>query len=648
MSESKGMSIHDLYRLVLVSDPKVSPSGTKTVFTVTKMNKDKDKYESSIWLLDNLQETYEPITKGPSDKFPLWSPDGKKIAFISRRTMDEKEKGAEIWIYSLVGKHEPRMLLKLKGGIENVRWSPDGRKLLFLSYVGEPEEDVKVIERIPIWFNGIGYTYNLFKHLFVVDVYSGNYHQVTNGEINVTMANWCGDGRHIAYSASEDMLKPYISDIYLLDTKTGERERLTDGGFSIREFCCSPDGSYIALKGHRLEHGIATIPKIWILSVKDKHYENKYSLEYPAENSMNSDVRGPSSSPGLAWIGDHIYFHVAIRGTVHLYRMDIEGNYEPVIEGDLVVDNFSVSSKCIAATIMTSIQPPEVYLMMDGLKKVTSFNDSLLADVRLVKPEHFTFTASDGETIDGWIMKPLDFKEGVKYPTILEIHGGPATAYGEGFIHEFHCLTAKGFVVVFFNPRGSSGYRQEFRDIRGHYGEREYMDLMEGLDHALAKFNYIDGDRLGVTGGSYGGFMTNWIIGHTDRFKAAVTQRSICNWISKYGTTDIGFYFNADQIAGALDRYPWDEKWIEKYWQHSPLKYIGNAKTPTLIIHSIEDYRCWLDQAIQLFTALKIRGVDSRLVLFPNENHNLSRTGKPKHRIKRLEELIGWFEKYLK
>ena len=647
MAKLSGMSPEDLYSLVLVSNPKVSPGGGKTIFTVTKMNREKDRYESSIWLLDNINGNYEPITKGSSDTSPIWSPDGKKIAFISRRTFGEKEKGAELWIYSVSGRYEPHMIVKLKGGIDNIRWSPDGKKILFLSDVGGPEEDIKVIERIPIWFNGRGYTYNVFKHLFVVDVYSGNYVQLTSGERNISMAEWCGDGKHIAYLVSEDMIRPYISDIYIYDSKIGESDKLTDGAYAIREFACSPNGKKLVFIGHRLEKGLSTIPKIWILSVDDKSINNIYNLEYPAENAVNSDVRGASSSPGIAWMGKYIYFQVAIRGFVHLYKTDPDGNIEPVIEGELVVDDFSVSDKCIATTIMTSVSPPEIYLLSDGLNRMTEFNDHFLNRLCIVRPEHFTFKASDGETIDGWIIKPVGFIEDANYPAILEIHGGPATAYGEGFMHEFHCLSAKGFVVIYFNPRGSSGYKQDFRDIRNAYGDRDYKDLMEGIDYVLSKYTFIDRDRLGVTGGSYGGFMTNWIITHTNRFKAAATQRSISNWISDYGTTDIGFYFDEDQIAGGFDRPFWDGDWFGRYWEQSPIKYVENVETPLLIIHSIEDYRCWLDQALQMFTALRRKGVSSRLVLFPDEDHNLSRRGKPTHRIKRLSEIIKWFEKNL-
>jgi dipeptidyl aminopeptidase/acylaminoacyl peptidase len=241
-------------------------------------------------------------------------------------------------------------------------------------------------------------------------------------------------------------------------------------------------------------------------------------------------------------------------------------------------------------------------------------------------------------------MKPIGFEEGKKYPMVLEIHGGPHTMYSNSFFHEFQLLAAEGYVVLYTNPRGGHGYGQKFVDAcRGDYGGKDYEDLMQGVDYALGSFNYIDKDRLVVTGGSYGGFMTNWIVGHTDRFKAAVTQRSISNWISFYGVSDIGYYFTEWQILGNA----WDD--VEKLWHHSPLKYVANIKTPLLILHSEKDYRCPIEQAEQLFIAIKRLGqTDTEFVRFPNSNHDLSRNGNPKLRIERLNRIVGWFNKYIK
>jgi len=641
------MRIEDLERMVFVSDPKISPKADYVAFTVTKPSIKDDKYFSKIWLLDMSTKEYEQITNGPADHSPEWSPNGKLLSFISRRTIKEEEEGSEIWITSVDRAYESRLLVKFDRTIFNMNWSPDSKKILFISRVGKKDEDVKIIEEIPIWFNGEGFIYNTRTHLFIVDVLSGNYEQITNGNFDVEFAKWSPDGNKIAFISMESRMRPYITDINILNVKSHEIIKLTKSDMMIHDLDWDPTGKYLAFRGHDLHRGLATHTKIWLLNVQTGEISLLTDIDNDTANSMNSDARGQSSSWKIQWVNDYIYFHLANKGSVALYRVNVKRNVEPVISGNFVVEDFSVAKDFIALTLMNSVTLPELYIYKSELEKITSFNDAFLNEVTLRKPEHFSFKASDGETIDGWILKPFDFYENKKYPAILYIHGGPATAYGEGFIHEFHVLSGENFVVIFTNPRGSTGYSESFRDIRGKYGDRDYLDLMEALDYVIKNYKFVDENRIGVIGGSYGGFMTNWIIGHTDRFKAAVTDRSISNWISDYGTADIGFYFNEDQIAGEFGRPFWNEQWFDKYWESSPLKYVSNIKTPLLIIHSLEDYRCWLDQALQFFTALKVRNIPARLVLFPKENHDLSRKGKPKHRIERLKNITEWFKKYL-
>ncbi|MGQ4892640.1 MAG: prolyl oligopeptidase family serine peptidase [Candidatus Njordarchaeia archaeon] len=647
---SDGLAAEDFSKIVFVSDPKVSPRGDQTLFTVTKPDMDGDRYISRIWLLNNKTREMEPVTNGPSDHSPIWSPDGTKIAFVSRRTLKEDEPGSELWIMRIDGKYEPHMVLKMKGGVNGIQWSPDGRKIAFSSIVGEPDKDVMEIEKIPVWFNGSGYVYKKNSHIFVVDVATGNVEQITKGDVNAVSPMWSPDGARLAYIVQEDELKPYISNIYVYNFKTGEAEKLTRDNYSIYEIAWDPSGKNIAFRGSDLSRGFASFTRLYILPLEDKEVRLLVKMEKSLENPANCDTRGPSSAKHLQWIDKHIYFPVADGGSVHLYRTNILGKIEALITGDLVVDDFAVGGNRVVATIMTSTMPNELYFYdFRNLVKVSSFNDETVAKFKLNKPEKFKFKASDGAEIEGWVLKPRNFKEGEKYPTILEIHGGPATTYGNGFMFEFHYLSSNGFAVIFTNPRGSSGYTEDFADIRGKYGDRDYKDLMEAVEYVVNNYNFIDSDKLGVTGGSYGGFMTNWIIGHTDKFKAAVTQRSISNWISFYGTTDIGFYFAPDQMAKGFENHFWvSDEVFNKYWEQSPIKYIKNAKTPLLIIHSMEDYRCWLDQALQMFTALKVNGVETKLVLFPKENHDLSRTGKPKHKATRLQEILNWFNKHLK
>lgn len=276
------------------------------------------------------------------------------------------------------------------------------------------------------------------------------------------------------------------------------------------------------------------------------------------------------------------------------------------------------------------------------MKQLTDANKDYLNRVTLSEPEEIQFTTSDGWPIQGWLLRPYGFKEGKKYPFVLEVHGGPHAMYGQTYFHELQLLAAKGYVVLYTNPRGSHGYGQKFVDAcRGDYGGKDYRDLMEAVDYALKSYSFIDETRMGVTGGSYGGFMTNWIVSHTNRFKAAVTQRSISNWLSFYGVSDIGFFFTKWEHGYNLLENP------EKLWDFSPLKYAKNVETPLLILHGEQDLRCPIEQAEQLFITLKHLKKEVEFVRFPGANHELSRSGEPQLRIERLNHICRWFEKHL-
>ena len=323
-------------------------------------------------------------------------------------------------------------------------------------------------------------------------------------------------------------------------------------------------------------------------------------------------------------------------------RLDANGRITKLTSSPGSVDGFAVRNGTMLLVRLSPDRLQEVYrLEQDREVQITHFNDWFANERRVVKPDPVTYT-NGGVEIDGWVLKPVDWDPRQKYPAILNIHGGPKTVYGEVYFHEMQYWANQGYFVMFCNPRGSDGKGNDFADIRGKYGTIDYDDLMGFVDTVLAQYPSIDPERLGVAGGSYGGFMTNWIIGHTGRFKAAVSQRSISNWISMANTTDIGYYFVPDQIGADL----WEN--TDKLWDASPLKYAGRVTTPTLFIHSEEDYRCWLVEGLQMFTALKYHGVEARLCMFRGENHELSRSGKPKHRIRRLQEISSWFARFLK
>jgi len=323
----------------------------------------------------------------------------------------------------------------------------------------------------------------------------------------------------VAYIATLDDLKPYINDIFILDLKTGESRRLTSSNMSINYLCWSPDDSKIVFRGHDLSRGTVSHNKLYLIDLNTLNIDRlteKFHLNI--SNSLNSDVRGGEVNVGPKWVGDHIYFTAHNGGCTSIYSLNVvDKSIKPVITGYRSIESFDVaenkSSSLIVFVSMTDTEPKELYLFHNNLEvKLTSFNSEVLKDYDISKPEYFQFNASDGLKIDGWIMKPVDFNPNMKYPAILYIHGGPKTAYGASFIHEFQVYAAKGYVVIYTNPRGSDGYSEDFADIRGHYGERDYMDIMEALDYVLSKYPFIDSSRIGVAGGSYGGFMTNWIV----------------------------------------------------------------------------------------------------------------------------------------
>ena len=401
----------------------------------------------------------------------------------------------------------------------------------------------------------------------------------------------------------------------------------------------SPDDAALVLLGDNLPRGFASHAHLWRIAASGGTPERLDAFDRNLSNSLNCDVRMGGVNAEPKWVGDCIYFVAADGGAVHLYSLDVRsGKTALLVGGERSVEAFQVNGETVVFTAMEGVRPPELYWFDGAVHALTAFNESARKELDLLSPERFTFRASDGATVEGWILRPR--KEG-KVPAVLYVHGGPKTAFGYAYLHEFQVFAAKGYAVLYTNPRGSDGYSEAFADIRRHYGERDYQDLMEAVDHVIMANPFVDGSRLAVAGGSYGGFMTNWVVTQTQRFKAAVTDRSISSWWTFWGTSDIGPHFTRDQIG--ID--PWDDE--ETTNAKSPLRYARNVTTPLMLVHSFEDYRCWQVEAFQFFTALKYHGKEAELVLFPKENHELSRAGKPKHRIARLKAYLRWFDTHL-
>jgi dipeptidyl aminopeptidase/acylaminoacyl peptidase len=638
----KPQTPEDLVKFKTLSDPSLSPDGGLVVFSVSQADLENDVYVSDLWMTDINNGSSKRFTTSGKDFDPKWSPDGKSILFVSKRGLSKDEKGNELYVIPSDG-GEARRLLKRKEGIESPIWSHDSKRIAFLSSVFEEESnDVRVIRRMQFWFNGVGWIHNLRKHLFVLDVEGQKLTQVTAGDIDVEYAQFSHDDKRLAYLASTDDARPYISDLFVMniDSKTGTK--LTDSNMEISSLAWSPDDQLIAFNGSDMPSGFASNSHIWMVSSngasKPRPVEN---IDRNKGNGLNSDVRSKShGSHSIIWESDYIYYLQANGGSVHLYRMKPGGSTELLVGGNLSVESYDVSKNRVVIVSMNSVHPEELYRVDHDPIKLTQFNDEVTNELRTVQPTPFSFKASDGENVEGWVIEPVVRVE--KCPAILYVHGGPKTAFGYAYLHELQVYASSGYAVIFMNPRGSDGYTEKFADIRGDYGNRDFKDLMEGLDYVIQKFSYIDPERLGIAGGSYGGFMTNWAIGHTNRFKAAVTDRSIASWISFFNTSDIGPHFTNDQIGGD----PWKSE--QKLIELSPLRYLQNVTTPLLVIHSQEDYRCWMVEGLQMFTGLKYLNKDTELVLFSGENHDLSRAGKPKHRVARLKHYIRWFDKYLK
>ena len=393
-------------------------------------------------------------------------------------------------------------------------------------------------------------------------------------------------------------------------------------------------------------YGINENAQFYTLDAETREVSLFAPYEQAVGSSVGSDCRLGGGRDLIAQDGKY-YFVATIRNASHVYCLEQTGEIRPVYTQEGSVDCMDVRDGKLYFVGMQDMKLQEVYAWDEAKQErtqLTFLNEKALGGVYVAMPQKLSYE-NDGTDLDGWVLLPKDFDPSKTYPAVLDIHGGPKTVYGEVFYHEMQFWANQGYFVFFCNPRGGDGRGNEFADLRGKYGTIDYDDIMVFTDKVLEKYPQIDAKRLCVTGGSYGGFMTNWIIGHTDRFCAAATQRSIANWVGFGFTSDIGEGFGRDQMGlGAKDNV-WNS--MEKLWFHSPLKYLNHASTPTLVIHSDEDYRCPLPEGYQIYSALQQLGVETRMIIFHGENHELSRSGKPRHRIRRLKEITDWFEKHV-
>jgi dipeptidyl aminopeptidase/acylaminoacyl peptidase len=635
----------DLRKFIFISDPQMNPDGSKVAYVHTTIDYKNNDYVKHIWLYDvntgkNLQFTHG----SGKDSFPRWSPSGNKLLFLSSgRQPDSKN---ELYMINTAG-GEAQRITSLETGISKPIWSPDEKTILFNSRVWEPKKpdtDVVVVKRIWYKLNGVGLFAGKRVHLFTVKTTGGKPRQITKGEFDIGSYAWSPNGKEIAYVTNKetDQDTNHIKDIFIMPVKGGEPRKITDGIHEISNISWSKYG--LAYFGSDYHARGSTNTDIWIMNPGEEPTNITKDLDRSLERGIGSDLRISTPDPGPVWgpNGEEIYFKTGEVPHSNIYKVNVTSRNIEQLTHQVSVDGFSYPANFlnVAYNAMTAIEPCELYI---NSKKVTKFNSRHLKNLQLTVPEQYTWVNELGEPIDGWVMKPAKFDDKKKYPTILQIHGGPLGIYGDGIYQEFQLLTSSGYVVIYTNPRGSGGYGEDYAStLNGRHGTVDYRDVMDFTLDAVERFNYIDADHLGVTGGSYGGYLTNWIITQTDMFKAAVTCRSTCNRYSHHGYSDFGFKHGESGNMG----YPWRDE--EKLLAQSPLRYAENVKTPTLFIHSENDLRCTIQQAEEFFVALMELGVETEFVRFPDENHELSRSGKPKHREERFLHILRWFDKYLK
>lgn len=673
------ITIEDLYQMKFLSRPRISPDGKQVAYVVTRIDEQKHEYRSAIWLSSvdgSAARRFSAESGHTSD--PVWSPDGRWLAFVSNREGEAPEKEPkeqkklgkgkpQIWLLPTDG-GEAHQLTFMEHGASSPVWSPDSKRLLFSASVGPaPEENadgkplpqVRVIDRLWYRLDGVGFIYERRSHLFLLDISGGAPEQLTDGDWDDGEAGWSPDGTQIVFTSNhaEDRWRLPGADIYTLlitDGKAGTLRRLTDEALACGSPSWSPDGKIIAFlasykvksAGHTFLYSIA--------SAAENQAATNLSSNFAGScmDWTNSDIGDEHLMPQPVWSPDGatLYIIASYHGASRIYAIPSHGaDAEPptLTPGDVHVRDFSVDAAkgTFALLIGDATRPQEIFVRSVAssgeVRRITGCNDELFNELTLAAPEYMSYKGADGWDMDGWILKPQDFDVARKYPLIVEIHGGPHTQYGYGFFHEMQLLVAQGYVVLYTNPRGSCGYGYEFAlAVRGAWGEKDSIDIMNGVDE-LVRRGYIDEQRIGVTGGSYGGFMTNWLIGHYDRFKVAITDRCVSNMATMFGASDVGW----DLADDNLETTPWEA--LDKYMHMSPLQYVANMHTPLLILHSEQDLRCNIEQAEQLFAALKYMGRDVLFVRFEGQSHGLSRGGHPKLRLERLRHIMGWFEKYL-
>ena len=642
-----GMVPKDVYELRGVGSSRLSPDGRTVAYELTTIDGPANEYRGSIWLapVDGSAEPRQFTSGSTRDASPVWSPDGSRIAFTSKRA----SKSMQLFVIPIEG-GEALQLTELSEDVEELDWSPDGTKIVFSARVRDLEDQQEDRNRPPLRLtrlmfrlDDVGWTVGRRRHLFTVPADgSGDPTQLTFGDFEDSAPAWSPDGDRIAFTSARHEnwdIEPTTA-LYVVAASGGDPDALTDPKTSAWAPSWSPDGTRLA---YHYCPELFDEPRHSQIAVLDVASRDRRILTSSLDRQC---VPFPQMRVPL-WRDDELLFCIEDHGNWHLYSVASDGSREPRLlrGGTLGITGYDTAG---STTVYSTSEPTTMPELFNDDLRLTNVGRDFVDERELVSPERFVATSQDGTEVEAWIMRPAGFEENKTYPVLLNIHGGPFAQYGNKFFDEFQVYAGAGYVVVYSNPSWSSGYSEAWaRAIRGPsedgpgMGSVDHQDVEAVLDTALDRYAFCDPDRLGVMGGSYGGYMTSWMIAHSDRFKAACSERAVTSWYSMHGSSDLGWAFKG-YIGSFLFEDP--EAWLKI----SPLSFATKITTPLLILHSESDLRCDIEQGEQLFTTLRLLQRDVEFVRFPGESHELSRSGNPLHRVQRFEILLEFFDKHLK
>ena len=648
----------DLYRFRWIDHVRLSPDGERVAYQVAWADSNSRQNRSRIVVRRLLDpEPMEPTAGVLRDHSPEWSPDGRKLAFISRVGAAD-----QLFVVDLAVGGPAQQLTFVAEGVSRPQWSPDGTRLAFVGVVvSDPDAVVddprppegreqlrrapvaRIVRRLDYKHDGYGYVDGRFHHLFSVSAGGGDdVRQLTSGAWDVADFDWSPDSKRLVIAGNAEPGADLQRELNLYSVDLDANLVRLGGGFFLSSPIWSPKGDQIAcIAPNGLDVGL--LERVWVVSLSGGGPRClTANFDQAVNDSVINDMRAGHATR-ICWSaeGDRIYFVASGPGVTAVQSVDLEGNVREEIAGERRIYDFDVAGGVFAFCASDASNPGELFMLTHGAEaRITDLNP-WLHDRYIAEPEQHYFTAPDGWRLEGWVLKPQDHDPNRLYPAVMEIHGGPHAQYGWSFFHELQILAGMGYVVFYMNPRGSDGYGERFRrDVVRDWAGKDYLDLMSSLDQVIERTGYIDANRLGVGGGSYGGYMTNWIIGQTNRFSAAVAMRSISNLVSEYSQHDIVLWGVLQ-----LGPPPWPD--LDELWRRSPIRYVQNIRTPLLLTAAEMDLRCAMSQSEEMFGAMRLLGKTVELVRFPEEAHDLSRSGRPDRRVERLRRIAAWYERFL-